>query len=334
MGGPAAGPARRRSPASPARRPTDCCTLGTLAGIDCTMPPLTCQGGTCEADVPVSQSTTIDLATDVKPSLAQYSSLASITISSISYAVSNNTLNVDLPPVSIYLAPGGVTDSSDARAVALRYRPADPGRDESQRAGTAGLQLGRGLPDVHLEPLDAVQLHRGDDGEDRRRHPGPERSHHDRRHRNTLRSALRGGVDRDVVIAGAGPAGRRRGGGAGGADPRGPHPLPRQGALPARQALRRRADRARANGAGAARPGGARAARRLRPGAAGLPPPRARRRARAARRRGAPVRVRRRSGGAGARARHRDRDRGGAGVVRGRRRRRAGPDRDDVRAPL
>ena len=98
----------------------DCCTLGALAGIDCTMPPLTCPSGTCEADVPVSQSTPIDLATDVKPSLAQYTSLASITISSISYVVSNNTLNIDLPPVSIYLAPGGpngVTDASDPRAV-------------------------------------------------------------------------------------------------------------------------------------------------------------------------------------------------------------------------
>jgi hypothetical protein len=104
----------------------ECCTLGAVAGIDCATTPLTCPSGSCEADVPASQSTTIDLATDVKPSLAQYTSLASITISSISYMVSNNTLNIDLPPVSIYLAPGGVTDSTDARAVLFGTVPQIP----------------------------------------------------------------------------------------------------------------------------------------------------------------------------------------------------------------
>jgi len=102
----------------------DCCTLGALAGIDCATTPLTCPNGTCEADVPISQSTPINLSTDVKPSLAQYTSLAHITISSISYAVSNNSLNVALPPLSIYLAPcatstdcSSVTDPTDPRAV-------------------------------------------------------------------------------------------------------------------------------------------------------------------------------------------------------------------------
>jgi hypothetical protein len=110
----------------------DCCTLGALAGIDCATTPLTCQANLCEADVPVSQSTPIDLSTDVKPSLAQYTSLAHITISSISYTVSNNSLNVDLPTLSIYLAPSGVTDPTDPRAVLFGTVPSIPaGSDPS-----------------------------------------------------------------------------------------------------------------------------------------------------------------------------------------------------------
>jgi len=43
-------------------------------------------------------------------------SLVNVSIQSITYQVSNNTLNVDLPPISIYLAPDGVTDPNDPSA--------------------------------------------------------------------------------------------------------------------------------------------------------------------------------------------------------------------------
>lgn len=120
----------------------DCCTLGAVAGIDCATTPLTCQGNSCEADIPVTQSTPINLSTDVKPSLAQYTSLAHITISSISYVVSNNSLNIDLPPLSIYLAPSDVTDPTDPRALLFGTVPSIPaGSDPSakvQLASNAG----------------------------------------------------------------------------------------------------------------------------------------------------------------------------------------------------
>jgi len=94
----------------------DCCTLGSLAGLDCTMTKLACMSGACAAELPESQATPINLSTDVKPSLSQYTSLVSISISSIKYTVRSNSLNVDVPPLSIYLAPQGVTDPTDSRA--------------------------------------------------------------------------------------------------------------------------------------------------------------------------------------------------------------------------
>jgi hypothetical protein len=75
----------------------------------------------------------IDLATDV-PSLSSFASdgLGSISISSISYMVSNNTLNIDLPPLSIYLANQGVSDPNDPSAVLFGTIPAIPaGTDPS-----------------------------------------------------------------------------------------------------------------------------------------------------------------------------------------------------------
>ena len=93
----------------------DCCTLGSAAGLDCTMTMLSCQSGSCAAELPESQATSINLATQV-PSLSQYTSLVSISISRITYTVRSNSLNVDIPPLSIYLAPDGVTDPTDSRA--------------------------------------------------------------------------------------------------------------------------------------------------------------------------------------------------------------------------
>jgi hypothetical protein len=94
----------------------DCCTLGSVAGFDCTMTTLACMSGSCSAEFPESQATPINLSTDVMPSLSSYTSLVSISISRITYTVRSNSLNVDVPPLSIYLAPNGVTDPTDSRA--------------------------------------------------------------------------------------------------------------------------------------------------------------------------------------------------------------------------
>lgn len=111
-----------------------CCAAGSLAGIDCATTMLSCNSsGVCEADVPESAASSVDLAMQV-PVLQSFPghALSSITISSISYAVSNNSLNIDLPPMTIYLAPDGVTNPSDTRAMEFGTIPAIPaGTDPS-----------------------------------------------------------------------------------------------------------------------------------------------------------------------------------------------------------
>jgi len=104
-------------PTFPCTTDNDCCTAASLAGLDCTMPKLSCMSNACAASLPESQATMINLSTDVMPSLSSYTSLVSISISRITYTVRSNSLNVDVPPLSIYLAPNGVTDPTDARAV-------------------------------------------------------------------------------------------------------------------------------------------------------------------------------------------------------------------------
>jgi len=112
----------------------DCCTAGSAAGIDCSTTMLTCNAsGVCEADVPESAASTVNLAMQV-PVLQTFAghALSNITISSIGYMVSNNSLNVDLPPLTIYLAPSGVTDPHDPTALEFGTIPAIPaGTDPS-----------------------------------------------------------------------------------------------------------------------------------------------------------------------------------------------------------
>ncbi|MES1208196.1 MAG: hypothetical protein ABUS79_19850 [Pseudomonadota bacterium] len=114
-------------PSIPCTSDAECCTLGAPAGLDCNTTPLTCPAGTCEADVPESLNSSINLAQSV-PQLATFPghSLVKVSISSISYQVSDNTLNVDLPPMAIYLAPDGVTDAHDASAMLFGTVPSIP----------------------------------------------------------------------------------------------------------------------------------------------------------------------------------------------------------------
>ncbi len=105
-------------PAVPCTSSADCCTAGALAGISCSTTPLDCNAGTCEAAIPESVWSSIDLATKV-PQLSGFGghALSQITISKITYSVSNNTLNIDLPAMTIYLAKDGITDPNDPGAV-------------------------------------------------------------------------------------------------------------------------------------------------------------------------------------------------------------------------
>ncbi|HVT08942.1 MAG TPA: hypothetical protein VHO67_15895 [Polyangia bacterium] len=114
-------------PSIPCSSDAQCCMLAAAANLDCNTTPLTCPAGTCEADVPESAYSPINLAMQV-PQLATFPghSLVKVSIASIKYVVSDNTLNVDLPEMQIYLAPDGVTDASDASAMLFGTIPPIP----------------------------------------------------------------------------------------------------------------------------------------------------------------------------------------------------------------
>ncbi len=112
-------------PSVPCPPDGDCCTLGSAAGLSCTTTPLSCMSGSCGASLPESQATMINLSTQVMPSLSSYTSLVSISINSIKYTVRSNTLNVDIPPLSIYLAQTA-TDPTDPSAQLFGTVPAIP----------------------------------------------------------------------------------------------------------------------------------------------------------------------------------------------------------------
>jgi hypothetical protein len=96
--------------APPAPLPAPNCSMpGTT--IDC--PPSSGGVSVCTAHVTVSQSVPMNLGQE-SPQLAGKSSFANLSIKQISYAVDSNSLNIDVPPVIIYLAAEGVTDPAQA----------------------------------------------------------------------------------------------------------------------------------------------------------------------------------------------------------------------------
>lgn len=105
-------------PAVPCTDDNFCCMAGGAVGISCTMTPLFCNAGSCEARIPESVTTNVNLAMQV-PALSSFPghALSSVTISSITYSVSNNSFNDDLPALTLYLAPNGVTDPNDPSAL-------------------------------------------------------------------------------------------------------------------------------------------------------------------------------------------------------------------------
>jgi len=95
---------------------------------DCTMTMLDCEanaGGmdVCTAVVTLSQSQQLNLGQQV-PQLQGAVGLGNVSINNISYTVLDNSLNIDLPPVTLFLAPNGVTDPNDPTAKKFGTVPA------------------------------------------------------------------------------------------------------------------------------------------------------------------------------------------------------------------
>src|SRR5260370_30060824 len=95
----------------------DCCNPpDPLPNPDCSVNMLACDAGMCALHVPVSIAQQMDLKKEV-PALSSFSnqSLINVSISVIKYGYSS-TMNVDLPPVELFIAPDGVTSSADPSA--------------------------------------------------------------------------------------------------------------------------------------------------------------------------------------------------------------------------
>lgn len=114
-------------PAIPCAADADCCAPAiAAAGIDCST--LICDAPTqaCAFAVTVeSPPQTIDLKQEA-PELSSFGnqSVLDISVSKLSYDVNQNTLNVDLPPVDLFLAPQGTTSTADPAAVRFATVPA------------------------------------------------------------------------------------------------------------------------------------------------------------------------------------------------------------------
>jgi hypothetical protein len=109
---------------------TDCCHPPAPAPTpDCNATPLDCVAGVCVLEFPITVTQKIDLRNEV-PSLSSLSgqSLADITISRVQYTI-DNTLNVELPPIDIYVAAQDVTTvgagSSAQKFVTVPATPAN-----------------------------------------------------------------------------------------------------------------------------------------------------------------------------------------------------------------
>ncbi len=118
-------------PCGPTQTVMECCNPPQpLPMPDCTMTPLVCEPnggsiGVCTAVVTVSVAQAVNFSAEV-PDLAGATSLVDLRIERIDYAVPSNTLNVDVPPLALYLAPAGVMDASDSRAVKFGTIPLIP----------------------------------------------------------------------------------------------------------------------------------------------------------------------------------------------------------------
>jgi hypothetical protein len=112
-------------PAAPCATAADCCTAAAAVGYSCAADPLACDAGSCSMTKTFEappQSVNLQAAA---PSSLSSQSVVDVSISKITYDVTS-TMNVPLPPVELFLAPDGVTSSTDARATKFGTVPMIP----------------------------------------------------------------------------------------------------------------------------------------------------------------------------------------------------------------
>jgi hypothetical protein len=107
--------------------PTDCNAL-PLPASACQANMLNCEQNengmnVCMAQVTVSQSTPINLGQEI-PAFKSVTGVLNIKIKKITYAVTANSLTIDLPDVTLFAAPQGVTDPCDPSAQKFGTLPA------------------------------------------------------------------------------------------------------------------------------------------------------------------------------------------------------------------
>jgi hypothetical protein len=132
-------------PAVPCTADAMCCSAALLLGYDCTKnPPLVCDtpasGGSCAVRLTLEPPPQIiDLGMQV-PELSSLNgqTLANISISQIAYDVVSS-LNTDLPPVELFLAPQNVTSASDPKAQKFGTVPIIP-KNATVNGGTVALE--------------------------------------------------------------------------------------------------------------------------------------------------------------------------------------------------
>ena len=106
---------------------TDCCHPPSPAPTpDCVATPLACENSVCVVEFPVSITQKIDLKAEV-PALMNVGSqgLADVSIKRILYTIVS-TMNVELPPIQIFIAPDGITSATDPSAKKFGTVPATP----------------------------------------------------------------------------------------------------------------------------------------------------------------------------------------------------------------
>jgi hypothetical protein len=95
----------------------DCCDPpAPLTRPDCSVNTWSCDNTVCTLHIPVSVLQSMDLKKEV-PALSSVSdqSLVDVTLGQVRYAFTS-TMNLDLPPITFFLAPDAVTASSDPAA--------------------------------------------------------------------------------------------------------------------------------------------------------------------------------------------------------------------------
>jgi hypothetical protein len=110
-----------------ASAPQSCATAASMAcASNCSA---SCDSGTqtCDLSLAVSLSQPVNLEEE-EPQLQTINSepVIKVTIDSVTYTVATNTLNVDTPPITIYVAPSTVTDATDPMAQAIGTLAAVP----------------------------------------------------------------------------------------------------------------------------------------------------------------------------------------------------------------